>query len=202
MNLNTLACMLWVLGSLLGAQSPAHAQNAQKAGKLGDQSQVEEIYIVRSVRESRVTPTEFCAEAKTGFKSTIEDQYTLRATATRTSDGRMVDTNAKTVASGHACFGQTADPAILNFYLDLHLGNTALEGIGDCRRTKVDFPERGLSVSHCLLNLSDPIGGYIGGQLTTNSITSLKLLGVETDPPGYTQSSIATIRLWKKRGER
>ena len=121
MNLNGLGCMLWALGLLLGAaQSPAYAQNAQKAGKLGDQSQVEEIYVLGSVRESRVTPTEFCAEANTGFKSTVEDQFTFRATATRTSDGRMVDTNAKTVASGHACVGQTADPAIFNFYLDLH----------------------------------------------------------------------------------
>jgi hypothetical protein len=195
--------MLWALGPLLTAQSPARAKNTQKAGKLGDQSQVEEIYIARSVRESRVTPTEFCAEAKTGFKSTIEDQYTFRATATRTSDGRMIDTNARTIASGRACFGQTADnPAIANFYLDLHLGNTALKGIGDCRQTKSDFPERGLGVFHCFLSLSDPLSRYVGGQLTTNSIASLKLLGVETDPPGYTQSSIATIRLWKKRVER
>jgi hypothetical protein len=112
--------MLWALGPLLSAQPPARAQNTQKAGKLGDQSEVEEIYIARSVRESRVTPKEFCAEAKTGFKSTIEDQYTFRATATRTSDGRIIDTNAKTIASGRACLGPTEDnPAIANFYLEL-----------------------------------------------------------------------------------
>jgi hypothetical protein len=76
-------------------------------------------------RESRIVPTEFCAQAKVGFKSTVEDQYTFRSTATRTSDGRMVDTNVKTIGSGHGCIGQTADRAIDNFYLDLQLGKTA-----------------------------------------------------------------------------
>jgi hypothetical protein len=75
-------------------------------------------------RESRIVPTEFCAQAKVGFKSTVEDQYTFRSTATRTSDDRMVDTNVKTIGSGHGCIGQTADPAIDNFYLDLQLGKT------------------------------------------------------------------------------
>jgi hypothetical protein len=42
----------------------------------------------------------------------------------------------------------------------------------------------------------------VGGLLTTNSIGSLKDMGLETDPPGYTQSSIATIRVWKKRSQR
>jgi hypothetical protein len=75
-------------------------------------------------RESRIVPTEFCAQAKVGYKSTVEDQYTLRSTATRTSNGRIVDTNVKTIGSGHGRVGQTADPAIDYFYLDLQLGKT------------------------------------------------------------------------------
>jgi hypothetical protein len=47
--------------------------------------------------------------------------------------------------------------------------------------------------------LSNLPGDYIGGQLTTNSMTSRKPLGTDTDPIGFTQSSIATIRLWRKR---
>jgi hypothetical protein len=202
MNVNAFGCMLWALGALLGTQSLAHAQITQKAGRTAQPTQVEEIYIARSVRESQVAPTEFCAQAKTGFNSTFEDQYTFRSTATRTSDGRMVDTNVKTIGSGHGCIGQTADPAILNFYLELLLGRTALKGIGDCRQTKSDFPERGLSAYRCFLDLSDPLGQYVGGQLTTNTMGSLKNLGLETDPLGYTQPSIATIRLWKGRAER
>jgi hypothetical protein len=202
MNVNAFGCMLWALVALLGTQSLARAQNTQKAGQTGQPAQVEEIYIARSVRESRVAPTEYCAQAKTGFNSDyFEDQYTFRSTATRASDGRMVDANIKTIGSGHGCYGRTADPAILNFYLDLQLGHTALRGIGDCRLAKSDFPERGLIALHCFLNLSDPLGRYVGGQLTTNSIKSLKDIGLETDPLGYTQPSIATIRLWKKRAE-
>lgn len=184
--------IIWALGALLGTQSLAQAQNTQK-----DRPAAEEIYVVRSVRESRIAPTDFCAQAKTGFNSTFEDHYTLRSTATRSSDGRMVDTNVKTIGTVHGCIGPTADPAILNVYLDVVLGRTAFSGTGDCRQTKSDFPERGLSEFHCFLNLSDPLGHYVGGLLTSSSMTSLKSLGAETDPPGYTQTSIATIPLWR-----
>jgi hypothetical protein len=193
-------CIVWALGALLGAHSPVGAQSAQKPNRTAQTTQVEEIYVARSVRESRVAPTEFCAQAKTGFNSdSFEYRYTLRSIATRASDGRMVNANIRRIGAGHGCFGRTADPAILNFYLDLNLGKTAFRGTGACRQTKSDFPERGLIVWRCFLNLSDPLGQYVGGQLTSNTITSLKDVGVETDPPGYTQSSIATIRLWKTR---
>jgi hypothetical protein len=49
---------------------------------------------------------------------------------------------------------------------------------------------------------SDPLGRYVGGQLTFNTIRSLRNVGLETDPPGNTQPSMTTIRLWKKRAER
>ncbi len=145
--------------------------------------------------------TELCAQGKTGFKSTLEDRYTFRAIAS-TAAGRITDRNVKTIGSAHRCIGPTGDPAVSNFYSELHLGRTALNGIGDCRQTKSDFPERGLRAAHCLLALSDPNGEYVGGQLTSNTMTSLKLLGVGSDPPGYVQPSIATIRLWKKRADR
>jgi hypothetical protein len=149
MLLNAFACILCALGAVLGTQSMARAQDIQKAGRPDQSKQIEEIYIARSVRESRVAPSKFCARAKTGFDSAFEDLYTFRSTAIRTSDGRMVDTNVKTIGSGHACFGQTSDPAILHFDLELLLGQTALKGIGDCRLTKSDFPERGLTPNHC-----------------------------------------------------
>lgn len=193
------AASLAIAVMMLGTQSLANAQSAQIPSQTALQSQVEEIYIARSDRQSRVAPTEFCAQAKTGFTPNTEDQYKFHATATRPSDGRMIETNGKTIATGHGCFGQTADPAVRNFYLELQLGNTALRGIGECRTEKTDFPEKGLIVYHCFLDLSDPLGRYVGGQLTTNTMGSRKLIGVDSDPPGYAQPSIATIRLWKKR---
>jgi len=61
MNGNAFSCMLWALGALLGTQLLAHAQNTQKVGRTAQPTQVEEICIARSVRESRIAPTEFCA---------------------------------------------------------------------------------------------------------------------------------------------
>ena len=66
---------------------------------------------------------------------------------------------------------------MLNLYMELLLGKTALKGIGECLRVKSDFPERGLTLFRCFLDLSDPLGYYLGGQLTTNSMNSLRLLG-------------------------
>jgi hypothetical protein len=127
--------MLWVLGALLGTESLLRAQNIQ-ASQPAVATEVEEIYIARSVRESRNPPTEFC------------------------------------------------------------------KGLGECRLTKTDFPEKGMSAWRCFLDLSNLPSGYVGGQLTTNTMNSRNTLGMESDPGGYTQPSIATIRLWKKRDAR
>jgi hypothetical protein len=182
----------------LGTASPVHAQIAQTT-ELLVATDVEEIYIARSVRQARTPPTEFCAKARTGVSSaTIEDQYSFRSVATDTSNGRLVDTNVKTVGSIHACFGPTANPAILEFYGETLFGATAFKGLGECH-LKPDFPDKGLTFARCFLELSGLPAEYVGGQLTTNSMSSLKILGTETEPGGYTQSSIATIRLWKKR---
>jgi hypothetical protein len=178
----------------------AQGKNAQKTVLTQKSIGVEEIYIARSIRDSRTPVTEACTQAKTGFGDFIyEDQYRFQSTAIRASDGRLVDTNVKTIATGRGCFGKTANPAINNFYLDLLLGGTTLKGIGECHRLKKDFPERGMAVINCVLELSDPSYRYVGGLLTTNTMFSLKPVGEQTDPPGYTQPSIATIRLWKKR---
>ena len=187
-----------VLGVGIAFAADAGMANAQTARDVrpGAQS-VEEITIARSVRIAEVKATAFCASARSGFQSDLEDHYEFRATTV--SDGRMLDAYGKQIGSGHGCFGPTGDPAIRNFYLELQLGDKAVKGIGDCRQTKADFPERGLRSIRCYLVLSDITGQYVGGQLTTNTMRSRKLLGPDSDPAGYVQPSIATIRLWKKR---
>ena len=162
-------------------------------------AQVEEIYIARSVRETRVTPTDFCVAVKTGFNPLYEDRYSFRSMTTRSSDGRVTNADVKTIANAHACVGQKADPAVFTFYMEMQLGRTALTWTGECRQARNDFPEKGAGVMHCVMNLIDSHSLYVGGQLTTNTITSLNSLGTVTDPPGYTQASIATLRLWKQR---
>jgi hypothetical protein len=163
-------------------------------------TQVEEIYVVRSVPESVTPPTKYCAQTRTGFSgATAEGQFTFRSTATRVSDGRMIDMNMTAIGSIRVCFGPVQNAGIYNWYAEGALGSTAFKGNGECHRQKADFPERGLRTVNCFVDLSGLPSEYVGGLLTTNSMTSLKNQGMETDPPGYTQASIATIRLWRKR---
>jgi hypothetical protein len=76
---------------------------------------------------------------------------------------------------------------------------TSFRGNGECRAVKFDFPDAGLFPVRCQLILSGLPAPYVGGLLATNTVTSKAPFGRDTDPPGYTQASIATIRLWKSK---
>ena len=89
----------------------------------GSGSAVEDIYVARSLRLSRIAPTAYCTLERIGFAgSTAEDQYTFHSTATRSSDGLMTNANVATIGRLHACFGSTADPLTSNFYAESALG--------------------------------------------------------------------------------
>jgi hypothetical protein len=163
-------------------------------------SGVEEIYIARSLRESRDKPSEFCSRSKTGIgAATSEDRFTLRSIAIRASDGKMTDNDVRTIGRIRACFGPTSSPMSQNFYAQGSLGAVIFTGKGECLVNQTDYPEAGITGVRCFLHLSGLPPEYVGGELTTNTIGSRKVLGGESDPPGYTQPSIATIRLWKRR---
>src|ERR1700675_4427979 len=179
------------------AEDPNHAPGKTSA------SGVEEIYIARSWRESRETPTEFCAQSRTNFeKRTSEDHFTFRSISIQTSNGRMIDGDVQTIGRLRACFGSTADPKLQNFYAEGALGDVTFRGRGECLTYKDDYPEPGIISLRCFLHLSGLPAPYVAGELTTNSIRSRNVLGGVSDPPGYTQPSIATIRLWRKRPEK
>jgi hypothetical protein len=163
---------------------------------------VEEIYIARSVRESRIMgSTEFCARARTGIDNPVaENQLTLRSLTT--GDGHVLDANVRTIGNVRNCVGSTTKPGIVQFYGDFAFLGLVFRGVGECNTAKSNFPERSLSFTSCVVDLSGLPGEYVGGQLTSSGMNSLKPLGAETEPPGYTQSAIAVIRLWKKRDGR
>ncbi|HSG01054.1 MAG TPA: hypothetical protein VLA20_07975 [Vicinamibacterales bacterium] len=164
---------------------------------------VEEIVILRSIRLSRVTPTDFCAPARTGFSpATAEDRYEFRAVATEAASGTVTDANGPRAGTLHTCLSPTSDPLIQSFYAEGEVGGMPLVGRGQCRRISRDFPETGIILATCHLELTGLPPAYVGGQLTSNTVGSRLLLGPDSDPPGYTQPSIATVRLWKKRQER
>jgi hypothetical protein len=167
-------------------------------GSSGHGEPVEEIYIARSVREATMPPTEFCTKAKTGVdRASSEDKFTFRSMAARASDGRVTDTDAGTIGSAHSCGGLVADkPGISQFYGEFVLGGLAFKAIGECHLAKADFPERGLSTLFCVqcIRSSSRLCWW-----SSNNEHFLQLHLSDTEPPGYAQPSIATVRLWKKR---
>ena len=174
-----------------GAQSSAPTSRAADS--------LESIWVVRSWRESRIAPTDFCREARAGFAgATVEDRYTFRSVETR-ADGTLRDANVGVVGRLHACFAVPADSGPIAFYADGSLGDVTFTGRGECRTARTDFPEPGLLVQRCFLLLENLSHGYLGGHLTANAINSRQVLGGTTDPAGYVQSSIATVRLWRRR---
>src|ERR1700688_1545927 len=82
------------------AEDPNHVPPKTSA------SGVEEIYVVRSWRESRDTPTEFCAQSHTTFdKLTSEDHYTFRSVSIQTSNGHRLENTSKPAGRFGPMFG-------------------------------------------------------------------------------------------------
>jgi len=167
-------------------------------GLAAAQSAPETIIVARSVRESRVAPTAFCAEARVGFgNAQREDSFAFRSIAVRPSDGVVTDASVQTIGELHACVGTTPDPQTINFYAEGVVAGVTFKGRGECFVGPQNVPVDGVWLQRCFLNLSDMNDGYSGGQLTTNTLASRRIFGEESDPPGYTQTSIATIRMWR-----
>jgi hypothetical protein len=118
---------------------------------------------------------------------------------TSSSDGRVTNADARIIGSLHACLGATGDSTRSNFYGVGTVAGVSFVGKGECVLGTRDFPEAGIMVARCFLELTELPEGYVGGYLTTNTVLSRVALGGVSDPPGYTQPSIATIRLWKRR---
>jgi hypothetical protein len=163
-------------------------------------SPVEDIYVLRSSRQSRLTtPGAFCDGAKIGFPAQIEDQYSFKAVATRASDGKVVDASQHDAGTLHACFDSVPGIADTNFYAEGVIAGITATGKGKCTIVASEFPEPGITSFRCFLVLSSLSAPYFAGVLTTNTIRSREPLGDRSDPPGYIQPSIATIRVWRKR---
>jgi hypothetical protein len=191
------------LAAALGAGVLAAACSAPAGNALVQPSSGrEEIYVLRSMRERHVPVANWCDSAKTGFDpfpTDAERAFSFWSISTTAQDGRVVDTKKSRVAALRGCFGPTTEPARQRFYAEIDLGSTSARGSGECSAVMVDFPESQLFPVRCFLVLDRVPAGYVGGLLTTNTLASKNAYGGETDPPGYNQASIATIRLWRSR---
>jgi hypothetical protein len=158
----------------------------------------EEIYVLRSIREQHPSVANWCAATKTGFEPFATDpERSFSFWSVSSVGGKLVNAKAARVAELRGCFGPTPERARQSFYAEIKLGSLSFHGSGECLALAVDFPEPGLFPVRCQLVLRGLPAPYVGGLLTTNTLTSKAAFGGESDPPGYTQASIATIRLWK-----
>lgn len=175
----------------------ARAEDASKSA-----ASLEDIYILRSIREPSEPLANWCSPDRTGFEPFPKDaerMFSFWSVQSRLNDGKIVDAKGPRMAELRACFGSTSERARQNFYAEIKLGSISFRGNGECVAAMVDFPETGLFPVRCQLILSGFPAPYVGGLLTTNTMTSKAAFGGETEPPGYTQASIATIRLWRAR---
>ncbi len=160
----------------------------------------EEIYVARSLRESREQPSDFCTPARTGFgQASVEDVYSFWSVAVRGSDGRVTDARVQQVGDLRACFGPLSGGGGSFFYAEGSLAGATFTGRGDCRGSPDRSPREGIGITRCYMDLEALPDGYVSGRLTTNTINSRAGLGDRSDPPGFTQPSIATVRLWRAR---
>jgi len=187
-----------ILGAGYAGGLPANPAAAPDAGA-ANAAGIEDIYVFRSLRESRSAPGAFCDAAKIGFTAIREDRYSFKAVVTRAPDGKVVDARTHQAGTLHACFDGTPGDPDVNFYAEGVFAGVTATGKGKCTAIAADFPEAGITSLRCFLKLSNLSPPYVAGLLTTNSITSRQQIGDQSDPPGYTQPSIATIRLWRKR---
>jgi sugar lactone lactonase YvrE len=161
----------------------------------------EDIYILRSIREPHSPATDECAASKTGFNpfpTDAERFFSFWSVDARGEDGKVLDARRSRVAELRGCFGPTQDRARQNFYAEIQLGEISFRGAGECLALMLDVPQTGLFPVRCHLILSGLPAPFVGGLLTTNTLTSGARFGGDTEPSGYTQASIATLRLWRQ----
>lgn len=167
-------------------------------------SAVESIHVVRSLRVERTMPSTWCTADRAGFAplrgpSLLEDRFTLHSVASEPGTGVLRNTMQREVGELRTCFGNTADPLVFNFHAQGAVAGVAVTGDGQCALVQPNHPEAGITSLRCFLRLRDLPAPYVGGLLTSNTVSSKSILGLDTDPPGYAHSSITTIRLWRKR---
>jgi hypothetical protein len=136
----------------------------------------EEIFILRSIRERQQPTAGWCSSsARAGFEpfpADAEHYFSFWSLRLQPEDGRVVDAKDQRVAELRGCFGATTERARQNFYAEVRLGTISFRGKGECLALATDFPQAGLFPVRCQLVLSGLPAPYVGGLLTTNTMTS------------------------------
>lgn len=185
-------------GTSSACNAPVHSAASQAVASL------EEIYVLRSIAERAEPIADACSAEKIGFepfRTAGERFFSFWSMRTDPANGHVVEPQDQRTAQLRGCFGPGEEPARQRFHARIELGSSSFRGDGECRAVQIDFPQAGLFPVHCWLVLSELPAPYVGGLLTTNTLKTKSAFGGVSDPPGYTQASIATIRLWKSKQE-
>jgi hypothetical protein len=162
----------------------------------------EDIFVMRSRRDERVPNSAWCSKERTGADPypsgyQLEDVVSMWSISVQAEDARTTSLETRQVGYLRTCLGTSADPKAASFYFEGKIGQISISGSGPCAVTGADFPQVGLSTASCRVIIRSVSAPYVGGQLTTNTLGSRAVLGGQTDPRGYTQQSVATLRLWR-----
>src|SRR5262245_49632502 len=107
------AAIVGVVTLLSACATPPHNAATHPTAAL------EEIYILRSMREQHEPVAGWCSSARTGFDPFLTDAerfFSFWSLRLRPEDGRVVQTEDTRAAELHACFGATNEPPRQNFY--------------------------------------------------------------------------------------
>ena len=159
---------------------------------------------MRSIREERTPNSPWCTVQRSGFAPFdggfhLDDRFSMWSVRAQPANGRIADAKVGKVGEIRTCTGPTADPRVLNFYLEGQIAALPVAGSGNCNLVRPDYPEPGIATFQCSIALRGLPPPYVGGLLATSSIVSKAVIGGETDPPGYVQASISTMRLWRTK---
>jgi hypothetical protein len=118
----------WLVAAALvlsGAAAPVTAQDAS----------LEDIHVLRSIREHQYSMAGSCARSTTGFDpypADAERHFSFWSVNMQSGAGKVVDAKDERVAELRGCFGPTSDPARQSFYAEIRLGALAFRGTGEC----------------------------------------------------------------------
>jgi hypothetical protein len=160
---------------------------------------VEEVYIFRSIRTVRVVgpeAAELC-RSRVEFTSFAHDTSDLVA-MTVGPNGLVTEPKVKVIGTLVTCTGRTINPDVFDFYGEGEINGIRFKGGGDCVRY-ADAPLMGANSVQCRNRATVLNEGYVGGLITSNSLTPTDASPTGTIPPGYLGTSVAVARFWKRR---
>jgi hypothetical protein len=145
--------VLALLATLEACSTPRVSLEARNERSSQGSSAVEEIYILRSLREERSVPGPFCDAGRTGFTAAVQDRYSFKAVITREPDGKVVDARMHDAGTLEACFDGIPGVPDTNFYAEGVMAGVSATGKGKCTAVAADFPEPGITSLRCFLVL-------------------------------------------------